>query len=65
VSTPRVRYIRACPPTNQSQDAKKGEISKFKISKQIINLKKMQKFYKISKLSKISQDFKIFKNFSK
>jgi len=22
VSTPRVRYIRACPPTNQSQDVK-------------------------------------------
>jgi hypothetical protein len=33
VSAPRVRYFRACPPTNQSQDAKKVKIFKFKISK--------------------------------
>jgi hypothetical protein len=45
VSAPRVRYFRACPPTNQSQDAKKVKIFKFKISKNF----KISKFKKNSK----------------
>jgi hypothetical protein len=49
VSTPHVRYIRACPPTNQSQDAKKGEHF------QIQNFKKFQKFQEFQNFPAISK----------